>query len=187
MEALPYFRKAAEGFNTFVEGWALCTGEALLTVALLTVALLAMALLTVALLAMALLAMALLAMALLATGGPSTRRSWRASSASSRPSRTALRATTCSATSATSSCAPRGWWSTRGCTISAGLVSRPSRTWRTTLTYPYSPLQPPTHPLHTLQPLTTPYKPLQTLIGDRVHGGPHDPRPVGCGHRGGAL
>ena len=66
MEALPYFRKAAEGFNTFVEGWALCTGEALLTVALLTVALLAMALLTVALLAMALLAMALLAMALLA-------------------------------------------------------------------------------------------------------------------------
>ena len=149
-------------------------------------------------LTMALLAMALLAMALLATGGPSTMYTdcldcldclelAREFGFFKRPSRTAPRAPTCSATSATSSCAPRGWWSTRGCTISAGLVSRPSRTWRTTLTYPYSPLQPPTHPLHTLQPLTTPYKPLQTLIGDRVHGGPHDPRPVGCGHRGGAL
>ena len=51
-----------------------------------------------------------------------------------RPSRTAPRAPTCSATSATSSCAPRGWWSTQGCTISAGLASRPSSTCRTTLT-----------------------------------------------------
>jgi len=68
---------------------------------------------------------------------------------------------------------------------------------------PSQPLTPPLHtltlsqsvtpPLHTLttphnpsQPLTAPYN-LQPLTGDRVHGGPHDPRPVGCGHRGGAL
>ena len=65
---------------------------------------------------------------------------------------------------------------------------------------PSQPLTPPLHtltlsqsvtpPLHTLttphnpsQPLTAPYN-LQPLTGDRVHGGPHDPRPVGCGHRG---
>ena len=29
MEALPYFRKAAEGFNAFVEGWAPSTPEKL--------------------------------------------------------------------------------------------------------------------------------------------------------------
>ena len=29
MEALPYFRKAAEGFNTFAEGWAPSTPEKL--------------------------------------------------------------------------------------------------------------------------------------------------------------
>eukprot|EP00964_Phaeocystis_antarctica_P126981 scaffold90641_cov72-Phaeocystis_antarctica.AAC.1 len=47
----------------------------------------------------------------------------------------------------------------------------------------YTPLQPFTHP-------TTPHNPLQSLTtpySDRVHGGQHDPRPVGCGHRGGAL
>ena len=39
MEALPYFRKAAEGFNTFAEGWAPSTPEKLsLLLWLLTVA-----------------------------------------------------------------------------------------------------------------------------------------------------